>query len=76
MSVYDRVKKIFLKLGIKESEVLPDASLTGTLGFDSTELVELVVSIEKEFGIKVPDNCIGRLNTIQDITIFVQENLK
>ena len=48
------VKTIVNKLGVKESEVVPEASFTGHLGADSLDSVELMMDFEKEFGVEIP----------------------
>jgi acyl carrier protein len=55
--IASKVKAIIVdKLGVEESEVKPEASFTNDLGADSLDTVELIMELEKEFGISIPDN--------------------
>ena len=59
--IASRVKAIIVdKLGVEESEVTETASFTNDLGADSLDTVELIMEFEKEFGISIPDDQIGR----------------
>lgn len=56
MSIEERVKKIIVEqLGVKEDEVKPEASFVEDLGADSLDTVELVMALEEEFDIEIPD---------------------
>ena len=62
-----RVKAIIVdKLGVDESEVTPTASFTNDLGADSLDTVELIMELEKEFGISIPDDQAEKISTVQD----------
>ncbi|HLI95482.1 MAG TPA: acyl carrier protein, partial [Candidatus Baltobacteraceae bacterium] len=55
-TTFDKVKKIIVEqLGVDESEVTPEASITDDLGADSLDQVELVMAFETEFNIDIPD---------------------
>lgn len=61
-----RVKKIIVEmLGVKPEAVVPEASFVNDLGADSLDTVELVMSLEEEFGIAIPDNDAEKINTVQ-----------
>jgi len=63
----DRVKKIIVEqLGVEESEVTPEASITDDLGADSLDQVELVMAFETEFGIDIPDEEAEKIKTVAD----------
>ena len=65
--VADKVKAIIVdKLGVDESEVTPTASFTNDLGADSLDTVELIMELEKEFGISIPDEEAEKISTVGD----------
>ena len=63
------------KLGVEVSEVLPDASLQEDLGADSLELVELLMALEDEFDIEVPEEVAETITTIADVERYIIEHL-
>jgi len=80
--ILDRVRHVLisnLKVRREPDEIDPDTPLFGTgIGLDSVDAVELVVSLEVEFGIQMPNDAIGRLtmrtvNTLADLVIEQQE---
>ena len=68
------VKIIVDKLGVKESEVTPEASFTGHLGADSLDTVELVMEFEKAFEITIPDDKAEKISTVADAIAFIEAN--
>ena len=72
-----RVKAIIVdKLGVDESEVTPNASFTNDLGADSLDTVELIMELEKEFGISIPDDQAENISTVQDAVDYIANNAK
>ena len=72
-----RVKAIIVdKLGVDESEVTPSASFTNDLGADSLDTVELIMELEKEFGISIPDDQAEKISTVQDAIDYIANNAK
>jgi acyl carrier protein len=64
---FDRFKKIIVEqLGVEETEVTPEASITDDLGADSLDQVELVMAFETEFGIDIPDEEAEKIKTVGD----------
>ncbi len=63
------------QLGVEVSEVLPDASLQEDLGADSLELVELLMALEDEFDIEVPEEVAETITTIADVEHYIVEHL-
>ena len=61
------------KLGVEESQVTPEASFTGDLGADSLDTIELIMEIEKEFGISIPDEKSEGIQTVGDAIKFIEE---
>ena len=64
-SIEERVKKIVCEqLGVKEDEVKATASFVDDLGADSLDTVELVMALEEEFGIEVPEEDLAEVKTV------------
>lgn len=75
MSIEERVKKIIVEqLGVKEEDVKPEASFVEDLGADSLDTVELVMALEEEFDIEIPDEEAEKITTIQSAIDYVQNN--
>ena len=71
-----RVKAIIVdKLGVDESEVTPNASFTNDLGADSLDTVELIMEIEDEFGISIPEELAEKIATVGDAVKYVEEKV-
>jgi acyl carrier protein len=71
-----RVKSIITdKLGVEESQVTPEASFTNDLGADSLDTVELIMELEKEFDLSIPDEEAEKIVTVGDAIAFI-ENAK
>ena len=67
MSVEDKVKNIIAeKLSVDLEEIVPGASFVDDLGADSLDLVELIMSMEEEFDIDIPDDDAEKILTVQD----------
>ncbi len=74
-SVEKRVKEIIVEqLGVSEDEVVPEASFIDDLGADSLDTVELVMALEEEFDIEIPDEEAEKIHTVQDAITYIQEN--
>ena len=63
------------KLGVEESQVTPEASFTNDLGADSLDTVELIMELEKEFDLTIPDEEAEKIVTVGDAIAFI-ENAK
>ena len=68
------IKTIVNKLGVKESEVVPEASVTGHLGADSLDSVELMMDFEKEFGVEIPQEVAEGMQTVGDVLNYLEEH--
>ena len=74
-SIEERVKKIVVEqLGVKEDEVTPNASFVDDLGADSLDTVELVMALEEEFGMDIPDEDAGKLKTVGDAMEYLKQH--
>ncbi len=72
-----RVKDIVVEqLGVKPEQVTPQAKFIEDLGADSLDTVELVMALEEEFGIEVPDEQAEKLQTVGDVIKYVEDNAK
>ena len=73
-SVEDKVKQIIVEqLGVDESEVTPEASITDDLGADSLDQVELVMAFETEFNIDIPDEEAEKIKTVGDAVARIDQ---
>ena len=73
--IQNRVKAIIVdKLGVDESEVKPEATFTNDLGADSLDTVELIMELEKEFNITIPDDQAEKIATVGDAIADVEAN--
>ena len=71
-----RVKAIIVeKFGVSESEVTSDANFTNDLSADSLDRVELIMEIEDEFGISIPEELAEKISTVGDAVKFVEEKV-
>lgn len=76
MSVEERVKKIVMEqLEKSEDEVNADASFVDDLGADSLDTVELVMALEEEFDIEIPDEQAEKIATIRDAINYINEHI-
>jgi acyl carrier protein len=74
-STYDRLKKIVVEqLGVDESEVTPEASFVDDLNADSLDLVELIMSLEEEFGMEISDEDAEKIQKVQDAVDYIEEH--
>jgi len=75
--IEQRVKDIIVEqLGVKPEQVVPAAKFIEDLGADSLDTVELVMALEEEFGIEVPDDQAEKLQSVGDVLKYVEENAK
>jgi acyl carrier protein len=73
---FEKVKKIIVdRLGVDEAEVTPEASFVDDLGADSLDTLELVMALEEEFGIEIPDEDAEKILTVNDAIKYIQNKL-
>ena len=73
--IASRVKAIIVdKLGVDENEVVNEASFTNDLGADSLDTVELIMQLEEEFGLEIPDESAEQMTTVQSAVDYIEEN--
>ena len=74
MAVQDKITEIIVEqLGVKPEEVTPEASFVDDLGADSLDTVELVMALEEEFGIEIPDEDAEKIQTVGDAIRYIEE---
>lgn len=72
-----RIKDIIVdQLGVNPDQVTPDAKFIEDLGADSLDTVELIMALEEEFGIEVPDEEAEKLQSVGDVVKYIEENQK
>jgi len=77
MSVEKKVKEIVAEqLGKDAKEVTNEASFIDDLGADSLDIVELVMAMEDEFGIEIPDEEAEKIKTVKDVIDYIKANAK
>ena len=77
MEIKEKVTEIIAnQLSVPVEKVKGDTNIAEELGADSLDLVEILMSLEDEFGISIPDEVIPNIKTINDIVDFIQKNKK
>ena len=75
--ITEKVKQIISEqLGVEEAEVTPSASFVDDLGADSLDTVELVMALEEQFDLEIPDDAAETILTVGDATKFLEKNAK
>lgn len=70
-----RVKEIVAEqLGVEDAQVVPEAAFMDDLGADSLDTVELVMALEEEFEIEIPDEDAEKIQTVQDAIDYISEH--
>ena len=74
MLVEETLREILMdKIEIEPDEFKPEAKLADDFGVDSTEMVEIILSLEKVLGIKIPEGLLRKNNSIREVIELVQE---
>ena len=73
--VFDKVKAIIVdQLGVEEDAVKMEASFLDDLGADSLDIVELIMALEEEFDIEIPDEEAEKITTVGDVVNYISAN--
>ncbi len=74
MAVEDKIKSIIAdQLGVKADEVTPEASFIDDLGADSLDTVELIMALEEEFSVEIPDEDAEKMTSVGDAIKYINE---
>jgi acyl carrier protein len=74
---FEKVKKIVVdQLEVEENEVTPEANFVNDLGADSLDTVELVMALEEEFGVEIPDEAAEQIETVQAAVDYIDSHVK
>ncbi|MEK6191705.1 MAG: acyl carrier protein [Chloroflexota bacterium] len=73
-TTFDRLKKIIVEqLGVEETDVTPEAAFVEDLNADSLDLVELIMSLEEEFGMEISDEDAEKIQKVSDAVEYIEE---
>lgn len=73
--VLEKLKEILVdQLDVEEDKVTLEASITEDLGADSLDVVDLIMSLEEEFGLEIPDEEVENIKTVGDIVKYIEDN--
>ena len=74
-TVFERVRKIIAEqLGVDEADLKPNTSFVEDLNADSLDLVELIMSLEEEFGMEISDEDAERIQKVSDAVEYIEEH--
>ena len=74
--VFDKVKEIIVEqLGVAETAITPDASFIDDLGAASLDIVELIMALEEEFDLEIPDADAEKVVTVSDVVEYIKDNV-
>ena len=74
--VFEKVRDILCEqLDVDEEKVTMEANITDDLGADSLDIVDLVMSLEEEFDVEVPDEEVENIKTVGDIVKYIEDNI-
>lgn len=77
MMVFEKVRSILVdQLDLDEDKVTMEASITDDLGADSLDMVDLVMSMEEEFDIEIPDEQVENIKLVGDIVKYIEDNVE
>ena len=74
--IFSKVKEIIVEqLGTAETAVSLEASFIDDLGADSLDIVELIMALEEEFDMEIPDSEAEKIVTVEDVVDYIKENV-
>lgn len=73
--MFEKVRKIIAEqLGIEEDEITMESSFIDDLGADSLVIVELIMALEEEFDLEIPDSEAEKITTVGDVVEYIKNN--
>jgi acyl carrier protein len=73
--IFEKIKEITAdRLGVEETDVTPEASFREDLEADSLDLVELIMELEEQFGMEIPDEEAEKITTVEQAVDYVSEH--
>lgn len=77
MTTIEKVTEIIAnQLSVEKGKITETTNIAEDLGADSLDLVEILMSLEDEFGVSIPDEAIPEIKTIKDVVDFIEKNKK
>ena len=74
--IFEKVKKIIVEqLGVAETSITMEASFIDDLGADSLDIVELIMAIEEEFDMEIPDSDAEKVVTVGDVVDYIKDHV-
>ena len=74
--IFEKVKKIIVEqLGVAETSVTMEASFIDDLGADSLDIVELIMALEEEFDMEIPDSYAEKVVTVGDVVDYIKDHV-
>jgi len=74
--IFDEVKEILVEqLDINEEDIEMTSNLMDDLGADSLDAIDIVMTVEDQYSIEVPDEIIKNMKTVEDIVSFIESNI-
>lgn len=75
MAIIDKIKSIIVEqLGVEEDDIKMESSFVDDLGADSLDIVELVMALEEEFDLEIPDEDAEKIRTVGEAVKYIQEH--
>ncbi|MCI9627179.1 MAG: acyl carrier protein [Clostridia bacterium] len=72
--MFERVQEVLAdQLGLEENEIKPESKLKEDLGADSLDMVELIMAMEEEFDVEIPDEEAQNIRTVEDAVNYVEQ---
>ena len=76
VEIFDKVKKIVAEqLSVEPSEITPQSNFANDLGADSLDTVELVLALEEEFDVEIPDEAAEQITTVQEAVDYISNKV-